>query len=101
MDEDILDEYAQQAHELVDDVIESALTKLKNELWLREKTKDSLNIDLSRNSTFVYQEPKYEDYEVQNIQWLTIDEFSPKRAEEKINEFIAVSVMHIIQNVEC
>ena len=32
-----------------------------------------------------------EDFEVQNIEWLTVEEFSEKRAEEKIHEFIKVS----------
>jgi len=29
-----------------------------------------------------------DDYEIQNIEWLNIEEFSEKRAEEKIHEFI-------------
>lgn len=89
MEQEDLDEYQHQAHELVDEVIESALSKLKNELWLREKSKSSINIDLAQNSTIVYREPpKYENFEVQNIEWLTIEEFSPKLASGKIDEFI-------------
>jgi hypothetical protein len=90
MEQGHIDEYANQAHQLVDDVIESAMGKLKNELWLRDKTKEAINSDLSRNNTIIYKEPKYEDYEVQNIKWLTIEEFSPDKAEGKINEFIKV-----------
>ena len=44
--------------------------------------------DLS--DTIEYKEPPYEDYEVDNIKWLTIHEFSVEAAEQKINEFIKV-----------
>ena len=34
-----------------------------------------------------------DDYEIQNIEWLNIEEFSEKRAEEKIHEFIKVEIL--------
>lgn len=83
-----VDEYARQAHTLVDDVIESAMTKLQNEHWNREKTKDSITFELSRDNSITYEEPKYEDFEVKNIKWLSIEEFSTEKAEDKIHEFI-------------
>lgn len=49
-----------------------------------------MKFDLSRSNTISYEEPKYEDYDVQNIPWLTIEEFSVEKAERKINEFIKV-----------
>ena len=38
-----------------------------------------------------YKEPPYEDFEVENIKWLTIQEFSTDAAEQKINEFVKVT----------
>jgi len=90
MSTDQVDEYARQAHTLVDHVIENALRKLQNEHWSREKTKESISFDLSREDTVVYEEPKLEDFEVKNIKWLAISEFNAEKAEEKINEFIKV-----------
>ena len=44
----------------------------------------------SKSNTTEYKEPPYEDYEVENIKWLSIQEFSVEAAERKINEFIKV-----------
>ncbi|XP_071085080.1 A-kinase anchor protein 14-like [Haliotis cracherodii] len=81
------DEYADQAKSMVNDVIENALRWLETGGLEREKTSDSLKSELlppSRETTLI----REEDYEVQNIKWLTIEEFSPDAAEKKINEFI-------------
>lgn len=83
-----IDDYARQAHSLVDSVVESAMKHLKAEHWDREKTKESIRFDLTRDNTVIYEPPKYEDFEMKNIKWLTIEEFSVEKAEERINEFI-------------
>ena len=44
-----------------------------------------------RQETFEWQAPKREDFKVKNIEWLTIDQFTPEKAEGKINEFIKVN----------
>ena len=68
------DSYEKLAKNLVDEVIQKSLYRLEESNLLREPA--------------VIRE---EDYEVKNIQWLTIDEFTPEAAEEKIHEFIEVS----------
>ncbi|XP_046339378.2 A-kinase anchor protein 14-like [Haliotis rufescens] len=81
------DEYADQAKSMVNEVIQNALRRLETGDLEREKTSDSLKSELlppSRETTLI----REEDYEVQNIKWLTIEEFSPDAAEKKINEFI-------------
>ena len=90
MSDDTLDEYARQAHTLVDDVIENAMSKLKREHWDRARAKEAVSICFDTENTIVYEEPKFEDYEVQNISWLAIQEFTIEKAEEKIHEFIKV-----------
>lgn len=83
------DEYADQAKSMVNEVIQNALRRLETGGLEREKTSDSLKSELlppSRETTLI----REEDYEVQNIKWLTIEEFSPDAAEKKINEFIEV-----------
>ena len=91
-DPDLVDKFAETAHQLVDFVIENAIKRLKDENLDREKTIDSIQFDLSRDTTYVYEPPKYENYDCANITWLTIQEFSAEKAESKINEFIQVSV---------
>lgn len=83
-----LDEYAKQAHKLVDRVIESSISKLENNGLQKEKTMQSIKFDMSRDTTIVFADPKYEDYDIENIDWLSIEEFTVEKAEEKINEFI-------------
>ncbi|KAK3096085.1 hypothetical protein FSP39_022939 [Pinctada imbricata] len=81
------DVYADQAKRLVDEVIDTAIKRLETNLSLteRERTFESLKAEeFSRQSTFV----KDENYEVKNIKWLKIEEFSVEKAEQKINEFI-------------
>ena len=43
-----------------------------------------------RQSTYIYEPPKREDFSVKNIDWLKIQEFSVDRAEAKIKEFVTV-----------
>lgn len=88
------DVYADQAKLLVDEVIETAITRLQTSLSLneRERTFESLKqSEISRQSTFV----KEENYELKNITWLSIADFSVEEAEQKINDFIKVCVPSI------
>ncbi|XP_041348445.1 A-kinase anchor protein 14-like isoform X2 [Gigantopelta aegis] len=65
------DSYEMLAKNLVDEVIKKTLYRLEESNMLQSPT--------------VVRE---EDYEIKDIKWLTIEEFSPESAEEKIHEFI-------------
>lgn len=81
------DVYADQAKKLVDEVIDTAIKRLETNLSLteREKTFESLKAEeFSRQSTFV----REDNFEVKNIKWLNISEFSVEKAEGKIHEYI-------------
>ncbi|KAK7090545.1 A-kinase anchor protein 14-like isoform X2 [Littorina saxatilis] len=91
------DRYAQQAHdlvdnvvsnakEMVDDVIASAFRRLETRMSEREKTCESLKTGmLSKESTCISRD---ENFEIQDIGWLSIQEFTVEKGEEKINEYI-------------
>ena len=88
-----VDQYADTAHSLVDHVIEVALKRLQDENLTRQRAMEAIRFDLSRSSSSEPPPPpEYEDFEVQNIRWLTIEEFSIEKAEERINEFIKVDI---------
>jgi hypothetical protein len=82
------DEYADQAKRLVDEVIENAILRLQTNMTdSRQNTFVSGKSDMpSRQSTFVR-----EDFDVQNISWLSIDRFTVQNAENKIKDFIKVN----------
>ena len=85
---DLVDNVISNAKEMVDDVIASAFRRLETRMSEREKTCESLKMGvMSTENTFISRD---EDYEIQNIGWLTIQEFTVERAEEKINEYIQV-----------
>jgi len=90
------DVYAEQAKKLVDDVIELAIKRLETDLSLmseREKTFESLKYsEMSRESTYV----REDDFVIDNIAWLAIGDFSTESAENKINDFIKVSVHFLL-----
>ena len=46
-----------------------------------------------REQTRIFEPPKREDYKLQDIEWLTIRDFSVDAAEQKILDFIDVSVI--------
>ena len=54
---------------------------------------------LHRSNTTEYKEPSYEDYQVENIKWLSIQEFSVEAAGGKINEFIKVLKQEFLQEM--
>ena len=86
---ELVDNVVSNAKEMVDDVIASAFRRLETRMSEREKTCESLKAGmLSKESTFISRD---ENFEVQDIGWLTIQEFSVEKAEEKINEYIKVS----------
>jgi hypothetical protein len=84
------DAFIQQAHQLVDDVIDSAMKQLEQEALNRTKTLDTISY-ASRESTTI----EFEDYDVPNIEWLSIDAFNVEKAEDKINEFIQVGFIFL------
>lgn len=85
------DVYAEQAKQLVDNVIEMAIKRLETNLSLmseKERTFESLKFsEVSRENTFV----REEDYVIDNITWLSIGEFTVELAEKKIDEFVQVT----------
>ena len=81
MDSEI-ESYKDQAHLLVDTVIENAIKKLEAEKLLEHLSRGSTPHEYSRGST--------EPYEFRNIDWLNIQQFTVEAAIEKINEFIKV-----------
>ena len=82
--------YTQQAHELANMDIESALKHLMNEQLRRQTTMDELEVELSRGSTPVVSRPVFDNETIENIDWLTIEEFTVDRGTFKIEEFIKV-----------
>ena len=68
-----IDQYAVQAHQLVNDVIEHSLHRLT-----------SINENSNNNEICS---------DIPNIKWLSIAEFSIELALKKIDEFIKVSVL--------
>ncbi|XP_076454312.1 A-kinase anchor protein 14-like [Babylonia areolata] len=83
---ELVDNVISNAKDMVDDVIASAFRRLETRMSEREKTCESLKADLvSKENTFISRD---EDYDIQDIGWMTIEEFSVERAEEKINEYI-------------
>jgi len=88
--------YQEQAARIVDNVIDGALQKIVEDgLAAREQKLENAGVRFNMADVEVLKAPEIiapivmeEDYEIQNIEWLTIEEFSEKRAEEKIHEFI-------------
>lgn len=82
------DLYANQAKDLVDNVISMAIKRLETNMSLmsdKEKTFESLKFsEMSRESTVA----RDENYVVENISWLSIGEFTLEEAERKIDDFI-------------
>ena len=85
-----VEQYTQQAHELVNVVIESALKHIMKEQLRRQTTMDELKVELSRGSTPVVSRPVCDNETIENIDWLTIEEFTVDRGTSKIEEFIKV-----------
>ena len=84
------DIYANQAKDLVDNVISMAIKRLETNASLmsdKEKTFESLKFsEMSRESTIA----REDNYVVENISWLCIGEFTVEKAENKIDDFIQV-----------
>lgn len=82
------DPYVHEAHRLIDQVLSSAIRRLESEgLVVHSEDSDTV-LSLTREQTLQLIEENKEDFDVQNIEWLKIEEFSVEKGEEKINEFI-------------
>ncbi|XP_064615599.1 A-kinase anchor protein 14-like [Liolophura sinensis] len=79
------EEYEKQAKVLVDDFINNAIQKLEIGMLEREKTIDSMKKEMVRHNAFT---SRQENYEVKDINWLTIQNFSVEKGQEKIMEYI-------------
>ena len=90
------DLYANQAKDLVDNVISMAIKRLETNMSLmsdKEKTFESLKFsEMSRESTLA----RDDNYVVENISWLSIGEFTLEEAERKIDDFIQVCITEVI-----
>ena len=90
------EKFAQQAHELVNMVIENASKHLVKEQLRRQNTLDQLEVELSRGSTLVVSRPVYDNETIENIDWLTIEDFTVDRGTVKIEEFIKVRIWSFV-----
>lgn len=90
MDQEQIDQFAETAHNLVDFVIESAIKRLEQEGKERQETLQSIRNDIAGQppSSDRRKPINYDDYDMPNIEWLTIQEFSVEKGEEKIAKFI-------------
>ncbi|RUS79740.1 hypothetical protein EGW08_012513 [Elysia chlorotica] len=82
MEEDL---YLDEAKKMIDGFIDMAFRRLETSMSDREKSFESLKqLHMSREHTI----KKEDKYAVENIEWLTIDEFTIEKGEQKIHEFI-------------
>ena len=82
----MIDVIVSYAKNIVDDVIFNVFHRLDTHSPNHENTCDLLRGDTSIQGS----SPKSDDYHNQDIPWLTINEFSVAKAEDKINEFVKV-----------
>ena len=78
-----------QAHALVDRVIDNARKRIVTDLG---DTSEILSRPVSSVKTYdslLFRET--EDYEIPNIEWMTIEQFSTELGKKKIDEFVKVS----------
>lgn len=82
----LIDSVIANAKDMIEDTISSAFRRLETQMSEREKTCESLRSShISPESSFIYRD---ENFEMKDIGWLNIQEFSVEKAEEKIHEFI-------------
>ncbi|CAL1542981.1 unnamed protein product [Lymnaea stagnalis] len=79
------DMYMKEAKQMINGFIDLAFRRLETSMSDREKSFESIK-QLHRSREHTIQ--KEDTYNVENIEWLTIEEFTPQRGEEKIREFI-------------
>lgn len=86
----LIDSVIANAKDMIEDTISSAFRRLETQMSEREKTCESLRSShISPESSFIYRD---ENFEMKDIGWLNIQEFSVEKAEEKIHEFIKVLI---------
>ncbi|XP_033127041.1 A-kinase anchor protein 14-like [Anneissia japonica] len=78
--------FENQAHELVDRVIDNARKRILKDIGVNEDEDGRPLSSIRSYSTLLYRET--EDYEIKDIVWMTIEEFSVEEGEKKINEFV-------------
>lgn len=79
------DAYMNEAKEMINGFIDMAFRGLETGVSDREKSFESIKqLNMSREQTLI----KEDSYSHENIQWLTISEFSIDKGKEKIHEFI-------------
>uniref|UniRef100_A0A2C9JJG9 A-kinase anchor protein 14 n=1 Tax=Biomphalaria glabrata TaxID=6526 RepID=A0A2C9JJG9_BIOGL len=83
------DMYMNEAKKMIDDFIDLAFHRLETSMSDREKSFESIRQLHKTRDTLIHKDPKDTTYSVENIEWLTIAEFTPQRGKEKIREFIA------------
>ncbi|BFZ00785.1 hypothetical protein BsWGS_03824 [Bradybaena similaris] len=79
------DMYMNEAKAMVNGFIDMAFRRLETSMSDREKSLESIKqLNTSRESAF----RKEDTYEAEDIEWLTIEQFTIARGQEKIHEFI-------------
>lgn len=79
------DAYMNEAKEMINGFIDLAFRRLETSMSDREKSFESLKqLNMSRENTL----QKEDSYSVENIEWLTINEFNIDKGKDKIHEFI-------------
>ena len=82
---------AQQAHELVDCVIDNARKRLIKEFNIVEEIGFDRPVSSVKDyDTLLCRET--EAFEIPNIDWLTIADFTVDKGKEKISEFVKVGI---------
>lgn len=76
-----------EAKAMVNGFIDMAFRRLETSMSDQEKSFESIRqLNTSRENTL----RKEDTYEVENIQWLSIEEFTIEKGKQKIHEFIKV-----------
>lgn len=76
-----------EAKAMVNGFIDMAFRRLETSMSDREKSLESIKqLNTSRESAF----RKEDTYKAEDIEWLTIEQFTIARGQEKIHEFIKV-----------
>ena len=85
-----VEELEQQAHHLVDRVIDNSIKRVISELHSGDESDLGRPVSAVRDyDSLLFRET--EDHDIQDIHWMTIDQFTIEKGEAKINEFVKVS----------
>ena len=79
-----------QAHHLVDRVIDNSIKRVISDLHSGDESDLGRPVSAVRDyDSLLFRET--EEHDIQDINWMTIDEFTIEKGEAKIDEFVKVS----------